>query len=521
MEALKRERNHTSSNTSKVLGVFFLAAVLGLPVGFLCGSLAKEEILRRPEEGDTHLRKDWIVHIYSLCWNMSVVICSFSVANAMSVLAYRVIPDDWSQLKKYCLAAPVGLLGLTITGAALGGVEGYIREFSEISYLIWPVVSFLLYMMSRLILHYFVLCHDSILLQVALLALSSASLSPLFLIVLDLTMPAVNPLFIMLPISILFVLPLRAILRTDTSTIHLAPCIILMSPITILCGFPSIQNSVIVLTTHILAVGVGASIHLTLGVTADSSKECAAALVGGSAILGTVQKASDCMGKWGSLGALLGVSGAVGVTLSAAGATAQVYGKWIKENRSTEQGEGMDESRGESDGQGQGRNERTEILREKLLDMLLSDMLITMFVFLLEMVLTMFVLDMNELSEYEIHLYVTPLMVCITTWGFWSFSVFDTLDWRMIGSAGLTKYLRRLSLGMEEFITEWCRAVRVAGTGGISGRISAALGAATGAFLSAGGQDWRFRAIVAFCAAVVPLISYKTAKKPHTNQLLD
>ena len=85
-------------------------------------------------------------------------------------------------------------------------------------------------------------------------------------------------------------------------------------------------------------------------------------------------------------------------------------------------------------------------------------------------------------------------------------------------------WLRRARGRLVSVVKQYSRAVRVAGRRGLLGRVMVALGAAVGASLSAGGQrsgleevrgqDWRFKAFVAVCAAVIPLTGYRAVEKP-------
>lgn len=85
-------------------------------------------------------------------------------------------------------------------------------------------------------------------------------------------------------------------------------------------------------------------------------------------------------------------------------------------------------------------------------------------------------------------------------------------------------WLRRARGRLVSVVKQYSRAVRVAGRRGLLGRVMVALGAAVGASLSAGGQrsglgevrgqDWRFKAFVAVCAAVIPLTDYRAVEKP-------
>ncbi|XP_029974756.1 uncharacterized protein LOC115408252 [Salarias fasciatus] len=114
---------------------------------------------------------------------------------------------------------------------------------------------------------------------------------------------------------------------TDVFNFARHPIVILQQTNTSSTGSAAVEGVFVgVLSSHFLMVAVGMSLFSFKEVT-GAAKVCAGAVTSGGAAIAGIESVVSLLGPGPTIGALMGVAGAVGVTLTAAGATAFRYGQ--------------------------------------------------------------------------------------------------------------------------------------------------------------------------------------------------
>ncbi|XP_029974765.1 uncharacterized protein LOC115408257 [Salarias fasciatus] len=120
---------------------------------------------------------------------------------------------------------------------------------------------------------------------------------------------------------------LQFLMITDVFNFARHPIVILHQTSTTSTGSAAVEGIFVgVLSSHFLMVAVGMSLFSFKEVT-GAAKVCAGAVTSGGAAIAGIESVASLLGPGPTIGALMGVAGAVGVTLTAAGATAFRYGQ--------------------------------------------------------------------------------------------------------------------------------------------------------------------------------------------------
>lgn len=194
---------------------------------------------------------------------------------------------------------------------------------------------------------------------------------------------------------------------------------------------------------------------------------------------------------------------AVGVALSAAGAAAQRYGGETEEKKIIEARE-----MNKDDEEKYVHAEMRELDWTRKLHisqiMVFQDMSLVLLLGLCEIIL-IFVRLLHFLLQCASRVLMYVMLI--------SFVLLFKRSLHAIAPEEVMGNLRML-------LTKLCRAVRVAGWGGMLGRATVAVSAAVGAFLYAHGHSGKIGDFVAVCAAIIPLTSFQCVGKA-TQSLVD
>ncbi|XP_041922100.1 uncharacterized protein LOC121685568 [Alosa sapidissima] len=235
-----------------------------------------------------------------------------------------------SRAKALCLAATAALLGLMVSGATVGAIEGKMAETFPIVFIYFVIPLFQI-SCQMMFLTFMRFCEFNSVVQSSILAIFAVFYPSSLMCVFTVTSTSLGPGLSLTVIILLAALHLLLICPVSSGA-NCIPCFSLL--LTMLAArnvlhdgeFLSINPNVnVTVNTHIvegiftgmmgtqlLAVGVGAYLLLSLDIREGGRLMSAGAVAGGWVVWGVVGRTLALLGTWGSLGALLGASGAVG-----------------------------------------------------------------------------------------------------------------------------------------------------------------------------------------------------------------
>ncbi|XP_040920829.1 uncharacterized protein LOC121199884 isoform X4 [Toxotes jaculatrix] len=255
---------------------------------------------------------------------------------------YQLIIKKWAVGKAFALAGPVCLMGVTSTGYLLGlFFESFLSITLNVSILIWFIVSATVVIVVPVTIEHCFRLHSSYMDVLggglltpgaALIVFVTSFLSEMRLILASVLIPAIIFLrelekshsfkLTVTPIPLMLII-------TDVFHIARQPIVTLQSPTSTNTSSAVLEGMFVgVLTSQLWTIVIGMSLFVSWQ-SGGAGKTCVSAAASGGAVLGAIKLALPVLGPGPTIGALMGVAGAAGVSLSAAGAVTNRYGQAV------------------------------------------------------------------------------------------------------------------------------------------------------------------------------------------------
>ncbi|XP_029974771.1 uncharacterized protein LOC115408261 [Salarias fasciatus] len=239
------------------------------------------------------------------------------------------------------LAGSGCLISITATGFLLGGAFGGFLDFTfSISITVWFFISAVSSFFLTFIFSFIALCSDITVASIVCFLTPLNTPVVVFFVVLTSVMFKTKLVLgvALIPFAIFGIMN-KGSYNIQTIINHL-PLMLTLTEVFSLAKLPVITlqsqtnkgNTVLegiftgVLTSYFLMVAVGMTLFVSFQ-KGGAAKACAGAVASGVAAIAVIEAVLPVVGPGPSVGALMGVAGAVGVTLAAAGATVDSYGE--------------------------------------------------------------------------------------------------------------------------------------------------------------------------------------------------
>ncbi|XP_040920812.1 uncharacterized protein LOC121199884 isoform X2 [Toxotes jaculatrix] len=363
-----------SSGLASAISIFFIGLVSGAAGGLLLGATAVVVLQSLELLADNRLLMDQLEN-YTMAFpykekgtsvrtnnelvlnnHISLLVEEFATFSSTLSLAvgmfiglstYKLVIKKYGEAamgKAFALAGPVCLTSVTATGYILGrAFKGFLSIASSVTLYTWFfIIPFSLVLTIFSVLPFSaVLCsysNQTVRYTVWLFKpslLFTILLIDLFSITKLILMVGLFPmLFSLIPLNTrdfqLTIVPIALMLIvTDIFNVAEQPIVTLQSPTSTNTSSAVLEGMFVgVLTSQMGAVVIGMSLFVSWQ-SGGAGKTCASAAASGGAVLGAIKLALPVLGPGPTIGALMGVAGAVGVSLSAAGAATNCYGQAV------------------------------------------------------------------------------------------------------------------------------------------------------------------------------------------------